>query len=159
MYKRKFYLPDVIVSEAYCWVNSPFLLLFELWLVSPIQLSWHKTSIQAGCFSAFSLNCSAWKNCLRIPQTELHWCHWLHKLSRTEQNYKNSTELYCIQLNCTELDSSELYCIAWTQLNFPVYSHGSWASPISDSFCQIFLWLITLPLKCHFQTWLLPSTN
>lgn len=39
--KCKCYLPDVIVIlEAYCWVNSLFLALTELWLVGSTQLFW-----------------------------------------------------------------------------------------------------------------------
>jgi hypothetical protein len=39
----KSYSPGVIVtSEAYCWINSPFLALSELWLAGSTQLFWLK---------------------------------------------------------------------------------------------------------------------
>ena len=84
------------------------------------------------------------------------------KLNGTEQNCTNSVSWTAP--NYTELKSNELLCIAWTQmtyihwtasplthsvlllssLSFLDCSHESWTYPISDSFCQIFLWFITL---------------
>lgn len=41
--KINFYSPDVlVVLKAYCWVNSPFLALSELWLASSTHLVWLK---------------------------------------------------------------------------------------------------------------------
>jgi hypothetical protein len=42
-YKSNFYLLDVIIiSEAYCWISSPFLAFSELWLSGSTQFFWTK---------------------------------------------------------------------------------------------------------------------
>ena len=41
--KSNFYLRDtILISEAYCWINSPFLVLSKLWLAGWTQQFWPK---------------------------------------------------------------------------------------------------------------------
>jgi hypothetical protein len=106
--KSKFCLSVVIlILKAYCWISSHFLVLSELWLTGSTHLFCLKPPLLADWFKlaflGFLLNCSAWKNCLWIPWTELLWLHWLHKLNATKWNW---TPLTC--LNSTKLHS--LYC-------------------------------------------------
>ena len=40
--ENNFYFPETVVSEAYCWISSPFLVISELWLAGSTQLFWLK---------------------------------------------------------------------------------------------------------------------
>ena len=57
-----------IISEAYCWISSPFLALSELWLAGSIQLSWLQL-LSKLTDSIRLLSASHWIT----PSADLHW--------------------------------------------------------------------------------------
>jgi hypothetical protein len=144
LYKKKSnsYSPDVIiVLETYCWISSPFLALSELWLAGSTQLFWFK---------------------LLSKLTDSNWLlsasDWIAQLGKASSGLQ---ELNCSDLSWAQLQWTELSwtAVQWTaprtpllahsacsvnSLTFPVYSYQSCVHPISDSFCQIFLWFVTL---------------
>lgn len=75
--------------------------------------------------------------------------NWLIKWFNYELTHSQLTELptYSTELNC--LSSMNLaasyfrYCFSKSSL-FAVWSHESLVCPITDSFCQLFLWMTTL---------------
>ena len=116
--KFVFYSPDVIVSEAYCWISSPFLVLSELWVAGSTQLFWLKTPLHADWFNlaslSFSLNYSTW-NTAWVPWTEMQWPY---KLSRTAWTPLNSTACNWTATNYTKLNlnQSPLHCLNFSAL-------------------------------------------
>jgi hypothetical protein len=60
--KSNLHLPNgIVISAAYCWINSPFLVLSELWLAGSTQLFWlrllskNTDSVWLPCFSWIAL--------------------------------------------------------------------------------------------------------
>ena len=134
-----------MVSEAYCWISSLFLVLLDLWLVGSTQPFCLKTPLQADWFKldvlCFLLNCSAWKSCLSMPQTELHWVP--DSMTWTERQELNWIQLYCNELNSTEICWTPLHCLNCMLLGLLcpfkiafLYCQFSWELNIS------YLWFI-----------------
>lgn len=115
--KNTFYLTDVtVISKAYCWIKSPFLVFSELWLADSTQLFWlkrlSKVTNSNGILSASHWIALIGKAASWIPQAELYWLHrnWMQlnssAFSWTAPNFTqlnntvclNSIELY--SLNC-----------------------------------------------------------
>jgi hypothetical protein len=135
--------------------SSPFLVLSELWLAGSTQLFWLKLPSKLTDW-IWLLLAPHWIFLLSLKLTlpicynllapsyslastasaDQHWIAWIHK----------RTQLYFIALNAWThnwliLSLSALFL---QKLFYLCCSPESWAYPISDSFCQIFLWFITL---------------
>ena len=108
--KSSFYSPDVIgFLDTFCWISSPFLVLFELWLAGSTQLSCLKPLFKLTDI-IWLLSASDWIALLGLKPTQsicsnllapshslastapadLHQTAWVHK----------GTKLHCTVLHC-----------------------------------------------------------
>lgn len=109
------YLWGLLINKA---THFTYLFFSELSLASSTHLFWLKTPLQVD-----------WLNC---PLSGCHWIALLGKLSLNFMNFTAQTVLTTLNtqtewnwtaafnwtaLISTELNSTELHCIEWTQLN------------------------------------------
>lgn len=164
------YLPNVIVvSEVYSWVSSSFLFLSDLWLGGSTQLFWTKllTKLPDSIWvfsSSYLIPLFDWQHLQFIV---ISWLLLLY----LQLPLLTFTELHFLtdKLNSTVLHSLYWLPTEWLPLPccFPV------ASPSYALLRRVvisYLWyllsnfslihhFVSAPLRCQFQTWLLPSMN
>ena len=131
-------------------------------MVIPPQIShgwWLSFPLKHGK-SSFLLLCLL--ACLKgnwMPPSPLLPSHWPLASLLTNQEPIGKQDLSIRSTLYTPL-SPPPPLLLFSSFSFLCCSLVSWTYPISNSFCQIFLYHFVCPsIRCHFQTWLLPSIN
>lgn len=133
-----FHFPNkIVISEVYCWVNPPFLLLSEVWLANSTQL-FHFKLLSKLPESVWLLSDSHWIVLLfKLPLQFVHiiWFLPIAWLQLPLVNLlTNSNLLYCVHCTDFQLIEPTIHCNELNWLN-RIYWTPFWIDNLPLSPC------------------------